>query len=1545
MAQFDPLNPDLTPAPILGVRYLDGQWSADINNPQSISMKVPPSNTIHPRGNITGMRVDFLQNTTSVVQVKVSYDLNRFPLLSNDSKRTVLDPGGPGFYECTITLEDREPDINVLEDTNGDIIYSVQVDQGLDPTQARWRGHHATSITEGRDWKGNLFAPPGQRQDAFRDLQFTARWVSRPLAGWDHWIFDMGWTWVMYNLAADSTANLFGLYSGPASKLLGTGGSGTCVYTGPGAVSSVISKVDASGNRHEVWQSSNGLLYMRTDAAGQSSPVIALGPGLINPNMHVDGVDKVSITAFDPYGSNRVGNFVWLSDSAGSGQFQKAAIDVGPNFKILDPYAYTAYSPASQMDLLVIYGDDGTGQKGLYLFTRNGGTHVYTLQDRIDAYTGEVGQVRRPILTTLADGRVVMVFTEPGGYAEYTFVSNGKFDRTHLKELFNKYRLLNFGTGIDPQTGRIVVANSTGAMNLLLPSGLQLATSKVTTTLNIPLDHSGQGPNHRTVATDQAGNTLATHNKGLSYLFEAATGAWRYCTELNQAGISPASISYNPNSQFFEISGRASGRLAHFTYKVGDAAPVLAQDYPQVQLNSAGLQIVLTRTSADARYFPEVRIGWGIYIGTKADLGDPRVPQPINKVMNRKSGLADGRLSVYETSNYPNSAAITSGGLFMDAQVVRGMIQRVRTDRNYYNYLRNAEPSARPLIDAWKDGGAKNSQEVDNIVNQATKMKNAWIDGDGINDFQYDYWMAGLPMLRDGFFGMALLADPNTTPTHQDRIKATFALYGGVLWDDDFVAFQPGAGVNLGTANMPVQYGAYRDLYSLLLSTHPDFTQRAQGVAQRTLTKVHKITNAYGAEMGSTHYISASMEPVLVLALALKQLRILDLFNAAVDDRLALFSEFYMNLLTPPQKRFGGVRKKPANGDGSTESSEIEGLLATGFRDTKPALSARLMGAWYSQGKRHSGFFGTTLLMINEAEPRVDPDLRDANFPGYYSVLRHGWGTPDESACWIHTGNFYEDHSYREHGSEIVYALTAPISILWGSFYSPSLNNHALSNMVVPASMIPWADQQTDPNTVIPLLANRSGWGAYPTPKDFTSFLTSGFSQADFPSGSRTWTRSVYNCHAVSQAPILFFRDGLSDLTPMVFNMNLMAAGPVDTPSGSITPPLVDYANGGAQPILGLAFTIPSGVQKLRFTGQWGVDFDLYSVSPTSQDARISAWRHHSHPSSESSEFKKATGRSFEETQDILHVKGVGGFRFFLVPYPTGKVSPYQVSWVGQNVVFTDQATGAVTTVDMDGNFYAYQDGTRSILTTYNTNSQRMLGIAISGGTTEVITTSTSASITVDGKAGIRTVSLPGSWQIPPNFPLPPGFVTYNSSQQQFIINYPGGNPGQPPITVPLIPKTDTTPPVISGVGVSKDAVGNGAVFGDLTFTTLAPPQVTAPVVSGMVKVASGAAGNRGAVSVTVRNAIPSVIPVQPSNQGVGAGQPATFTVTATGTALLGYPLQQLRVVSPTAGGSVTSAAGGSTATSNLVSWILFGSRRYLSPLKFNRRTLNSRAR
>ena len=68
---------------------------------------------------------------------------------------------------------------------------------------------------------------------------------------------------------------------------------------------------------------------------------------------------------------------------------------------------------------------------------------------------------------------------------------------------------------------------------------------------------------------------------------------------------------------------------------------------------------------------------------------------------------------------------------------------------------------------------------------------------------------------------------------------------------------------------------------------------------------------------------------------------------------------------TPPEPRFGNVRKGYSNGDGNTEADVRPGLLGTALNPVNPTLAGNLMWAWRqsNSGKMltEDSQFGTTL--------------------------------------------------------------------------------------------------------------------------------------------------------------------------------------------------------------------------------------------------------------------------------------------------------------------------------------------------------------------------------------------------------------------------------------------------------------------------------------------------------------------------------------------------------------------------------------------------------
>lgn len=1362
-SSFNPSNPRYTQAPIQAIRHADGTWSHAV--PIYLSAPTAP----------TGMTVRFLKETPEEVTAQVSYTFDKPPFYYGDQ---FFEPAGPGYYRLTVTVQRGEPVVINEVDGNYEVSYSLSITEGLSPTHGRYRGHHSNSVESGYGPDGRPYQQlneQGLRLDATVDLQYEVRRDYRNLAVWDPWAYDSGWYWQFYNASAGPEANLLGIFAGHASKAIGAQEtvSGVHLYTLPEAVTDQAIACDEGGNCHYVWQTGNELWYLAIGASEGAGSPKKLAEGLIYPYVAArEG--RFSIVAFDPIGGPLgKGQFVLIQRDS-SGTFQTTPIDLGSTL-VLEPFGYFASS--STADLLLIFGERQT-QRGLLLFARNPGERTFTFQEAVtdvhdqaqnDIYS-RTTQNRRPDFRTLSDGRVVLLYTDSGGWAAYGVIPSGQ-KRFAFTQRFpwESFRILYSGAAIDPGTGRMMVMDNTqwGGVSLLIPNGQQLAATQVKTSVEAIIGHHGQGPNRRTLATDLQGNALAVHEDEF-FLYRASAQAWEKLTAANSLGLASQVVTYDSANQRFNLVGRYRGKLAHFVFAVEEGTPRLFRTLDGTEKPVAGLQVSMGRRSWSAQYFPRIRYEFGIFAGTKGrDLKDPLEIQPIALAMNRHGGLADGRLERYETSDYTDSPA-----LFMPVEAIRRIIQRVQTDLNYYRYLYNADPTIRDLIDAWRDRtGVKLQETIAVVLNLAEGLKRRLTEGDGIYDFFIHYWHGGLEMMRSGIRIALLLADERTTAEDRRRLKEAAALFGSILWDDDFVPLSLFSinGLNAGTENMPIQQQAYRDYYAMLLQQHPDFTARAQGVAERTLQTLRRIINEYGAEIGSPHYIGASLEPTLIQALQLKQSGVVDLFRT--DDRLRKFAEFYMNLLTPPEIRFGRKRKLVSIGDGSTEGTEIPGMLATGFRDVDPELSARLMGAWNQGGKVHIGFFGSTVLMIDEEAPAKDPGLGNGNFPGYLTVLRHGWGTSDESALWFINGDFYRDHRHSDQGSFVLYALGVPLSVDWGSLYAPHAPGARMHNVVLKASWIPWNENE------LPSLDDY--FQRKTALQEVGFFQNSSFAKANITSleDNTVWERFVRSLHHDSSLPLFAIYDKVDGPDDFVFSLNLMAQGEVDTPAGRVSPPLRTYRNpDDAQgplefPSLGTVFQLSPGLNRLGFTGQWGVDFEVYVLSQNNQEARIGNWAHRWHPGTEHNEFRQAQNRPFEERQHILRIKGMKEFQAVVLPYRKNqKPSDLLVSNDGSDLWVTYGGKKVV----IGPTSWAYQDTNLDSLTTAGSDSVERFGLRISGGTAEVQKGADRVTITVHGLAGLRRIRVTGNWRPAPSSE---GQVTFDSASGDWQVDYPGGAP------------------------------------------------------------------------------------------------------------------------------------------------------------------------
>jgi len=419
------------------------------------------------------------------------------------------------------------------------------------------------------------------------------------------------------------------------------------------------------------------------------------------------------------------------------------------------------------------------------------------------------------------------------------------------------------------------------------------------------------------------------------------------------------------------------------------------------------------------------------------------------------------------------------------------------------------------------------------------------------------------------------------------------------------------------------------------------------------------------------------------------------------------------------------------------------------------------MSGWTLSGKTEDGNTVSTILKIDETVPQAPMNLKSGNYPGWHSVLRNGFDTPNETALWFVNGSFYSDHRHEDAGTVAMYALKAPLSIDWGSLYEPHTPAPYMHSIVMPETAI---GQSWDSSSV-PFEGPSSPWQS-PTQQAFETFDASALSTASFQSGNGTvWTRTVRSLFANSDYPVIIIADqftGPDAPASKIFTLNMMAQGPVSSSAGTITPPLATYpASPSASPIVSL----PPGLNQFQFTGQWLIDWNLYDITSQPQQVLIGNWAHNWHPSVEQRQFAIANGRTFEERQHIFRLKGTGPFNVMLLPYRKGQAP--------SGLTVTSDTTGTIIKssteqTTLTDNSYAYQNSSQLLLTTYSGAQASANGITISGGPAEVILKGGTATVTAHGPAGTRTIQIPGSWQAQAGVTINNGVIT---------INYPGGDP------------------------------------------------------------------------------------------------------------------------------------------------------------------------
>ncbi len=703
----------------------------------------------------------------------------------------------------------------------------------------------------------------------------------------------------------------------------------------------------------------------------------------------------------------------------------------------------------------------------------------------------------------------------------------------------------------------------------------------------------------------------------------------------------------------------------------------------------------------------------------------------------------------------------------------------------YATLLNNSDGSAagQALVAMWQGNSAAAVQTALNAATSlAASLEFTLASGDNHFDNRLGYYQLGLYTSPETVVLNAVLMNANTTPAQKTLAKAALALFGSVFWDDDWFPIDNTSGEGDGLANQIQQYLEYRAQSVFSDPSQPFLgAQLANPAISNPVNYSSNDLAAYfdstGAGAGSTHYQSAFFEPL-----------ILNYMNSGgylsmSDPKWAKYANWELSIQTPPEPRFGNIRKVYSNGDGNTEGDARTGMLGTALYAVNPTLAGNLMWAWQQSNTAahltEDDQFVTTLAVIDPTIPAIVPQMSSINIPGYHSAERYNFGTPNETALWFINGGFYQvgGHRHYDDGQVSIYALSAPLAIDFNAnlYYPETPGRFMHDSIVYDSELLPnlWSADQPSLSAVSTLMQN-------PTNTEFAAFGNSTTSTATFTSGDGTvWSRTVRTMNFNPAYPIIYVTDrfaGPSAGVGKTLTWNLMAAGAVSTPAGSITPTTRFSAGcqspAGALPSNGTVAPLASGLNHFNFTGvAWpahatqGINWDLFAIpNDASGQFFIGNWGHGCHPTREEGEFQQANGVPFAETQHILRLHDTGPFTTVMLPYRKTETPTRTVS---QQACGVQILQGAETSC-FNGSMATYSNFSTSVLTVFDTSSRAAFGLSVSGGPQEVIIQSGQIVWTISGiEAGARSLTLPAAgWSPAP--PVP-------QSGNTFTIQFPGG--------------------------------------------------------------------------------------------------------------------------------------------------------------------------
>jgi hypothetical protein len=784
-------------------------------------------------------------------------------------------------------------------------------------------------------------------------------------------------------------------------------------------------------------------------------------------------------------------------------------------------------------------------------------------------------------------------------------------------------------------------------------------------------------------------------------------------------------------------------------------------------------------------------------------------------------------------------------------------------DLLYYNST--TDNTSRALLNMWQTERTSPSTAVGTAIGASgcpsltSTIGTSLAAGDNHFDNRYNYYQIALYF--EPCYGMwdGVLTNPNATASQQSQMATEAGIFGGMMWDNSWFAWDNIAGDGLGLANQQVQYAQDRASMVYQYGTNGANSLLASKVpiaVSSTTQQLKQSIGCAGAVIGGTHY-QVTYNQALIPNSQITDLQGSTSFANECQFNTGL-PEWFLAITTPPDPRYGNLRKKVATGDTTAEEADVYvGRLATDLYVTNTTTAGWMSWLWHQYGNSTFQYQDNfSLTQIDETIPQITPTLASQQIDGYASVHRAGTlGGGQETALWfINGGNaatqpiYYslQGHRHYDDGNVSIFALGAPLSMDWGAnlYYPETADRFSHNAITFDGEMngTSWAQSSPPFDTYGQELLGS------PTVTAFQAFASSTESAANFtyPGDGTVWTRAVRTMAPDPNYPIFYIKDTFAGGSGggKTLTWNMEATGSVNTPSGAKTP-TVSFSDGcnayGALPSAndtsGLApYNMANGLQQFSFTGfTWpkyastNLKWNLYQ-RPTSGNAQwlIGNWGHGCGAGVEVTEFETANASAswygsssnacnagnssgFCDWQHILRVHDIGPFETVMTP-TVASGTPASVSY--SNGVYT-AAFGSTESLTWNDSYSTFTNGVIQILTMYNSSTQSAFGVAASGGPQEIANNGAGTiTWTIDDvNPATRTLRLPpGTWY--PSVPVQQtaGAYTYyhggGAEPSPAVVTFT-----QTPVTLRSVPLNYSAPPGVAQIRVKFGSSTNYAAI------------------------------------------------------------------------------------------------------------------------------------